>query len=123
MFAPTLITFAGDAFYGWYVEAPQTSSLSPLEDQRLGGGVMMWVPGTLVLWTAITIVYFRWTHREVRKDETGSTARPLPTPAGMVTFAPPARSGGRGWSELFATTREHFRLNAGGVLLRRPSER
>jgi putative membrane protein len=33
--------------------------LTPLEDQRLGG-VIMWVPGGLALWLAITVVYFRW---------------------------------------------------------------
>lgn len=89
MFASALITFAADPLYDWYVEAPRISSLNPLDDQRLGG-VMMWVPGALALWTAITVVYFRWTHREMREDEQGSTAKPLPTPAGMVTFAPPA---------------------------------
>jgi hypothetical protein len=31
--------------------------------------VIMWVPGALTLWIAITFVYFRWTHREVRDEE------------------------------------------------------
>jgi putative membrane protein len=70
MVVAALITFSGEPLYQWYVEAPRISPLSPHEDQRLGG-VIMWVPGALTLWIAITFVYFRWTHREVREEESG----------------------------------------------------
>jgi putative membrane protein len=86
MISAALITFSGTALYQWYVQAPRIFGISALDDQRLGG-VIMWVPGGLVLWIAITAVYFRWTHREVEQDEKGVRIRPPVTRAGMI--APP----------------------------------
>lgn len=54
-----LITLSDDVLYRFYKDAPLQWGLSPLADQRLGG-VIMWVPGTLVFLVAMTIVYFRW---------------------------------------------------------------
>ena len=88
MVSAALITFSGSALYGWYVEAPRVfAELSPLEDQRLGG-VIMRVPGGLVIWIAITAVYFRWTHREVREDEARMNLRPSLTRTGLVVPPP-----------------------------------
>ena len=78
MMTAALITFSQDELYRWYVEAPRIFALSPLEDQRLGG-VIMWVPGGLVLWLAITTVYFRWTRDE---EELREPLRPRPTRSG-----------------------------------------
>jgi putative membrane protein len=83
MISAAFITFSGTPLYRWYVEAPRITPLSPLEDQQMGG-VIMWVPGGLVLWVAITFVYFRWTQREVREDEAKGVARRAVTPSGMV---------------------------------------
>jgi putative membrane protein len=63
------ITMSDSVFYPWYEVAPRVSSLSPLEDQRLGG-LIMWIPGMLIFWVGITAVFFRWT-----KDEYGSWGR------------------------------------------------
>jgi len=63
------ITLSDSVFYPWYEVAPRVSSLSPLEDQRLGG-LIMWIPGMLIFWVGITSVFFRWT-----KDEYGSWGR------------------------------------------------
>ena len=60
------ITLSDSVFYPWYEVAPRISSLSPLEDQRLGG-LIMWIPGMLIFWVGITAVFFRWT-----KDEYGA---------------------------------------------------
>jgi putative membrane protein len=68
MVSAALITFSESELYRWYVEAPRLFAISPLDDQRLGG-VIMWVPGGLMLWIAITVVYFRWTVPEVGEDE------------------------------------------------------
>jgi putative membrane protein len=68
MISAALITFSETELYRWYVEAPRLFPISPLDDQRLGG-VIMWVPGGLMLWVAITVVYFRWTVPEVTADE------------------------------------------------------
>ena len=57
------ITLSDSVFYPWYAAAPRISSLSPLEDQRLGG-LIMWIPGMLIFWVGITAVFFRWTKDE-----------------------------------------------------------
>jgi putative membrane protein len=88
MVAAAFITFAGDPLYTWYVEAPRISSLSALEDQRMGGAIM-WVPGALTIWIAITIVYFRWVNREGREDEERLALRPAVGRSGLMTAPPP----------------------------------
>ncbi|HET6778891.1 MAG TPA: cytochrome c oxidase assembly protein [Gemmatimonadales bacterium] len=58
-----LITFADEVLYPWYVTAPRTWGLSPLDDQQLGG-LLMWVPGNLWLFAAIGVLFFRWAREE-----------------------------------------------------------
>jgi putative membrane protein len=88
MISAALITFSQTELYTWYVEAPRIiPALSALEDQRLGG-VIMWVPGGLTLWLAITAVYFRWTQRERREDETVALRQPQVNRAGLVVPPP-----------------------------------
>ena len=63
-----IITFAEQAMYPWYEAAPRVfETLSAVDDQQLGG-VIMWVPGMLVFWIALTIVFFRWSGREEREE-------------------------------------------------------
>ncbi len=57
------ITLSDKVFYPWYEMAPRVTSLSPLEDQRLGG-LLMWIPGMLIFWVGISAVFFRWTKDE-----------------------------------------------------------
>jgi putative membrane protein len=47
--------------------APRIFSLTSLDDQQLGG-LIMWVPGALVFWIAISIIFFRWAGRENREE-------------------------------------------------------
>jgi putative membrane protein len=54
-----LITFSDDVLYPWYSAAPRTWGLSPLDDQQLGG-LLMWIPGNLWIFAAITVLFFRW---------------------------------------------------------------
>lgn len=61
------ITLSDDVLYRFYGEAPLQWGLSPLADQRLGG-VLMWVPGTLIFLVALTIVYFQWAWKTERED-------------------------------------------------------
>lgn len=58
-----IITLADEPLYRWYVEAPRTWNLSPLDDQKVGG-LMMWVPGNLWMFAAIGIVFLVWAKRE-----------------------------------------------------------
>lgn len=86
MVVAALITLNGTAMYRWYVEAPRIFALTALDDQRLGG-VIMWVPGALVLWLGITAVYFRWTHREEVAE--GLRGAPAVGRSGLVIAPPP----------------------------------
>ena len=62
------ITMAEAPLYDWYATAPRVLPLTPLEDQQLGG-VIMWVPGMLIYWSAVAAVFLRWAGREEREDE------------------------------------------------------
>jgi putative membrane protein len=69
------ITLSDKVLYPWYEMAPRITSLSPLDDQRLGG-LIMWIPGMLIFWVGISAVFFRWTKDEYRSwgKEAGGVA-------------------------------------------------
>jgi len=71
-----MITLADTPLYPFYVAAPRVWGLSPLDDQQIGG-LIMWVPGGLVFWLAMTVVWFRWSVRE----EQGDAERQVPPEA------------------------------------------
>ena len=58
-----ILTFADDPLYRWYATAPRVWGLSPLNDQKLGG-LIMWVPGNLWIWGAMSVLFFRWAKTE-----------------------------------------------------------
>lgn len=58
-----LLAATSTAFYATYVVAPRITSLSPLEDQQLGG-LIMWVGGGLYFLIATGVVFFAWASRE-----------------------------------------------------------
>jgi putative membrane protein len=74
MFVAALITMADVVLYPWYAPAPRVWGLSPLDDQKLGG-LIMWVPGGLFYWVAMTVVFFRWVGDERRADLEEEEAR------------------------------------------------
>jgi len=59
------ITLSDTVIYPWYGLAARITVLSPQDDQRLGG-LIMWVPGMLLFWVAITFVFFRWSRDEYK---------------------------------------------------------
>ncbi len=63
-----LITLSDSILYPWYAVQPRVLGLSPIADQQLGG-LIMWVPGGLSWWVAISIIYFRWAQREEAIEE------------------------------------------------------
>lgn len=71
-----LITLADTPLYSFYVAAPRVWGLTPLQDQQIGG-LIMWVPGGLVFWVAMTVVWFRW----ARREEQGEVERRVPLEA------------------------------------------
>ena len=62
-----IISLSPEAMYPWYVASPRLWNISALDDQQLGG-LIMWVPGMIVFWLAITVVFFRWSNREDREE-------------------------------------------------------
>jgi putative membrane protein len=71
-----LITLSESPLYPFYVAAPRVSGLTPVADQQLGG-LFMWVVGTLYLWIAAGVVWFRW----VLHEEAGDAERAVPEAA------------------------------------------
>jgi putative membrane protein len=56
------ITLADHILYPAYSSAPRIFPLSPMEDQMLGG-LIMWVPGTLIFTVILSVVFFKWSAR------------------------------------------------------------
>jgi putative membrane protein len=95
MITAALITFSQNELYTWYVAAPRIFDLSPLDDQRLGG-ILMWVPGALVLWTGITFVWFRWSRSQLSEQERMTGVAEAEAKRGLVISPPPfPGTGGR----------------------------
>lgn len=62
-----IITLAEAPLYPWYEAAPRVFNMSALDDQQMGG-LIMWVPGMLMFWIVITVLFFRWSRREEREE-------------------------------------------------------
>jgi putative membrane protein len=56
------IAMADHVLYPAYEAAPRIWGLSPLEDQQLGG-LIMWIPGGIVFYIVMSIVFFKWAQR------------------------------------------------------------
>lgn len=54
-----MITYADEVLYPAYESAPRLTTLSPMDDQ-LVGGLIMWIPGTFILIGVATALFFRW---------------------------------------------------------------
>jgi putative membrane protein len=53
------ITYSQKLLYPAYSSAPRILGLSPMQDQLLGG-LIMWIPGGLIFFGVITVIFFRW---------------------------------------------------------------
>ena len=56
------ITMADHVLYPAYASAPRIWQLTPMTDQRIGG-LIMWVPGSMVFYALMTVVFFKWVAR------------------------------------------------------------
>jgi putative membrane protein len=63
-----MITLSDTVLYTWYSDAKRVFPLDVMEDQQLGG-LIMWVPGALIFWLAISILFYRWATSENREEE------------------------------------------------------
>ncbi len=77
-----------DVLYGAYDIAGRLFGISPLADEQLGG-VVIWIPGSMMCLAGILIVIHMWGHQETRVAERAAAAPPAslalaaaaPTPA------------------------------------------
>jgi putative membrane protein len=60
---PTLpasfLAFAEKPMFSFYAHAPRISGVSAIEDQQIAGAIMK-VGGTMIIWTIIGTIFFRW---------------------------------------------------------------
>ena len=56
------ITMADHVLYPAYAVAPRIWGLSPMMDQQLGG-LIMWIPGSVVFWVILSVIFFKWVAR------------------------------------------------------------
>ena len=59
----SFITFSDTVVYDFYAEAPRLWGISPITDQQIAGGLMKLL-GSLILWSFMVVVFFRWYARE-----------------------------------------------------------
>ena len=64
-FLAVAILFATDVLYQHYATIVRPWGISPLDDQRLGAGIM-WVTGDLIFLTAILALVYGWMKAEAR---------------------------------------------------------
>lgn len=70
----SFLTFADTPVYGVYAELPRLWGISAVDDVRVAGLVVKIGAGFL-LWTVITVLFFRWSRRE---EASGRGAVPAP---------------------------------------------
>ena len=68
------LTFAGEPIYGFYVNAPRISSISPLTDQQIGA-VIMKVGGGMLFLGLLIVTFYRWYGEEERDRQANHRRR------------------------------------------------
>lgn len=70
----SFLVFADFPLYATYELAPPYPGIDTLTDQQVAG-LLMKIGGGLILWTAITLLFWRWYREEGGPDETAAAAR------------------------------------------------
>ena len=63
----SFITFSNTVVYDFYADAPRIWHMTAIDDQQVAGGSMK-LMGTLILWSYMTVVFFRWYFQEERAE-------------------------------------------------------
>jgi len=61
------LVFTETGVYSWYVNAPRVFGIGGVEDQQTAGAIMK-VGGTMIIWTTIVVMFFRW-YAESERDK------------------------------------------------------
>lgn len=64
----SFITFADRPVYPFYRNAPRLWHISAISDQQIAGG-MMKLLGSIILWSFMTVIFFRWYNREQAESQ------------------------------------------------------
>ncbi len=75
------ITLADHVLYPAYAAAPRVWGLTPMMDQQ-AGGLIMWIPGGIVFYSLMTVIFFKWV---ARGDDSQAAAQ-----VGWTGSEPPA---------------------------------
>ncbi|HWO94497.1 MAG TPA: cytochrome c oxidase assembly protein [Dehalococcoidia bacterium] len=70
----SFLTFASTPLYDFYAEAPRVWDVSVVADQRVAGLIMK-LGGTIILWSLITVFFFKW-YEEEERDARGLPSWP-----------------------------------------------
>ncbi len=62
-----IITLSNSVIYTPYLDTPHHFTLTPSEDQRIGG-LLMWIPGNVIYLATLTTLFLRWFSQEDRKS-------------------------------------------------------
>jgi hypothetical protein len=62
-----LLTFSAAPWYASHMATASAWGFTPLEDQQVAG-LVMWIPGSLVYLTAVTLVFVRWMRTAERRS-------------------------------------------------------
>ncbi len=62
-----IITLSNAVIYTPYLDTPHHFTLTPAEDQRIGG-LLMWIPGNIIYLATLTTLFLRWFSNEDRKN-------------------------------------------------------
>ena len=84
------IAMADHVLYPAYSIAPRLWGITPLSDQQIGG-LIMWVPGGLLFYVVMTVVFFKWAGRDTDTTEGAQVDwRPSARPARPANVPRPA---------------------------------
>jgi putative membrane protein len=64
----SFLTFASDPLYSFYEDAPRLWGLAAGTDQMMAGLIMK-LGGGLLLWSVITVMFFKWNAKEEAQSE------------------------------------------------------
>jgi putative membrane protein len=53
------ITYSQNLLYPGYAAAPRILGITPMDDQLIGG-LIMWIPGGLIFFAVISVIFYRW---------------------------------------------------------------
>ena len=66
MAAGVTIAFSGQPIYPYYAAVPRLWGMTVLQDQMLGG-IIMWIPGSMMFILAALVLVAQWLQEEERK--------------------------------------------------------